>query len=101
MLVCCSPWGGKKSDMTERLNNNNPLSASLPTSLPIHSASALLEDNAGIVYSVFLLSQILTSFSPLCQDKQVSETRWCQWSLILNSSLSLKIYFLKGTALFF
>ena len=22
-LVCCSPWGHKESDMTERLNNNN------------------------------------------------------------------------------
>ena len=22
-LVCCSPCGGKKLDMTERLNNNN------------------------------------------------------------------------------
>ena len=22
-LVCCSPWGGKESDMAERLNNNN------------------------------------------------------------------------------
>ena len=22
-LVCCSPWGHKKSDMTEGLNNNN------------------------------------------------------------------------------
>ena len=21
--VCCSPWGHKESDMTERLNNNN------------------------------------------------------------------------------
>ena len=21
-LACCSPWGGKKSDTTERLNNN-------------------------------------------------------------------------------
>ena len=21
-LVCCSPWGRKESDMTERLNNN-------------------------------------------------------------------------------
>ena len=21
-LVCCSPWGGKESDTTERLNNN-------------------------------------------------------------------------------
>ena len=21
-LVCCSPWGCKESDMTERLNNN-------------------------------------------------------------------------------
>ena len=23
-LACCSPWGGKESDMTEQLNNNNP-----------------------------------------------------------------------------
>ena len=22
-LVCCSPWGHKESDVTERLNNNN------------------------------------------------------------------------------
>ena len=22
-LVCCSPWGRKESDATERLNNNN------------------------------------------------------------------------------
>ena len=22
-LACCSPWGHKKSDMTEPLNNNN------------------------------------------------------------------------------
>ena len=22
-LVCCSPWGRKESDTTERLNNNN------------------------------------------------------------------------------
>ena len=22
-LVCCSPWGPKESDTTERLNNNN------------------------------------------------------------------------------
>ena len=22
-LVCCSAWGGKESDTTERLNNNN------------------------------------------------------------------------------
>ena len=21
-LVCCSPWSGKESDMTEQLNNN-------------------------------------------------------------------------------
>ena len=24
-LACCSPWGRKESDMTERLNNNNPI----------------------------------------------------------------------------
>ena len=23
-LVCCSPWDGKESDMTEQLNNNRP-----------------------------------------------------------------------------
>ena len=28
-LACCSPWGGKKSDMTERLNNNKS-----PTLIP-------------------------------------------------------------------
>ena len=22
-LACCTPWGGKESDTTERLNNNN------------------------------------------------------------------------------
>ena len=22
-LACCSPWGHRESDMTERLNNNN------------------------------------------------------------------------------
>ena len=22
-LVCCSPWGGKESDTTEQLKNNN------------------------------------------------------------------------------
>ena len=25
--VCCSPWGHKESDTTERLNNNQGLSA--------------------------------------------------------------------------
>ena len=25
-LVCCSPWGGKESDMTEKLSNNKFLS---------------------------------------------------------------------------
>ena len=25
-LACCSPWGRKESDMTERLNNNKTLS---------------------------------------------------------------------------
>ena len=26
-LVCCSPWGGKESDMTEWLNNNHIVNA--------------------------------------------------------------------------
>ena len=25
ILVCCSPWGHKQSDMTEQLNNNKNL----------------------------------------------------------------------------
>ena len=25
-LACCSPWGHKKSDVTNRLNNNNTFS---------------------------------------------------------------------------
>ena len=24
-LVCCSPWGGKESDMTQQLNSSWPL----------------------------------------------------------------------------
>ena len=28
-LVCCSPWGHKKSNMTEQLNNNLPHGASI------------------------------------------------------------------------
>ena len=30
-LVCCSPWGLKELDMTERLNNNNIFLNYLPT----------------------------------------------------------------------
>ena len=30
-LVCCSPWGYKESDTTERLNNNSPLHPVLPS----------------------------------------------------------------------
>ena len=28
-LECCSPWGCKESDTTERLNNNNPVTPSI------------------------------------------------------------------------
>ena len=31
-LACCSPWGHKESDMTERLNNNGKTTAEV--SLP-------------------------------------------------------------------
>ena len=27
ILVCCSPWGCKESDMTSRLNNGNTVTA--------------------------------------------------------------------------
>ena len=29
VLVCCSPWGHKESDTTERLNSNNSLKGCL------------------------------------------------------------------------
>ena len=29
-LACCSPWGCKVSDMSERLNNNNNIRSRLP-----------------------------------------------------------------------
>ena len=29
-LACCSPWGGKESDTTERLTNNNLLQREAP-----------------------------------------------------------------------
>ena len=36
-LACCSPWGHKESDTTERLNNNNPKgnAGDPPSQLPI------------------------------------------------------------------
>ena len=36
-LVCCSPWGCKESDKTERLNNDN-----IKSSNPIHTISAFV-----------------------------------------------------------
>ena len=30
-LACCSPWGHKESDTTERLNNNTASSSSIPS----------------------------------------------------------------------
>ena len=33
-LMCCSPWGCKESDMTERLNSDNFFKAVLYPSLP-------------------------------------------------------------------
>ena len=32
-LVCYSPWGGKESDMTEKLNNNKFIKSDLISSL--------------------------------------------------------------------
>ena len=32
-LVCCSPWGLKESDMTEKLNNNKFIKSDLISSL--------------------------------------------------------------------
>ena len=28
-LMCCSPWGGRELDTTERLNNNNHLESTV------------------------------------------------------------------------
>ena len=33
-LVCCSPWGHKESDATEKLNNNNQSSDLLFSTAP-------------------------------------------------------------------
>ena len=33
-LVCCSPWGWKEWDTTERLNNNNLLSGLVKLARP-------------------------------------------------------------------
>ena len=30
-VACCSPWGHKESDTTERLNNNTPLAKAGPS----------------------------------------------------------------------
>ena len=34
-LACCSPWGRKESDTTERLNNNNGMQRLLSVSLMV------------------------------------------------------------------
>ena len=34
-LVCCSPWGHKESDTTERLNNNNNILKTGKGSTPV------------------------------------------------------------------
>ena len=31
--ACCSPWGCKESDMTERLNSNNPFYVAMHVSM--------------------------------------------------------------------
>ena len=49
-LVCCSPWGRKESDMTERLNNSNTL-ASLMWGL---EASQQCEDFFGMIVLQFV-----------------------------------------------
>ena len=40
--VCCSPWGGKESDTTQRLNNKKEVPKKLKTELPYDPATPLL-----------------------------------------------------------
>ena len=46
-LVCCSPWGRKESDMTERLHNSSSQKWHTPTNYPtlhlLHSRLGLKE----------------------------------------------------------
>ena len=39
-LLCCSPWGRKESDTTERLNNNMERTGCLTNAVPIQMCRA-------------------------------------------------------------
>ena len=40
-LACCSPWGHKESDTTERLNNNKDLTVLISTILKVSEVAQL------------------------------------------------------------
>ena len=63
-LVCCSPWGRKESDMTQRLNNNNNRKReSHPWSFyPILAKRFLL---LGVCSNVMRISSWLTTISSI------------------------------------
>ena len=48
-LACCNPWGHKKSDMTERLSNNNKCNT---------KRSVVLNKTQGSIYSLDTESRV-------------------------------------------
>ena len=54
-LACCSPWGCKESDMTERLNNNNIIQFNLEFS---KTKSAQPKNDVIKITEPYLLSRI-------------------------------------------
>ena len=56
-LACCSPWGHKWSDMTERLNNNNNIinKISPPGEIQLFHSPLLLSSRGSLAPLCFLL----------------------------------------------
>ena len=68
-LACCSPWGGKESDMTEGLNNNNK-KLTLKTYLP----QLFLPNTLCLVFNQ-KLQGILKGIKKVWRDKTSIRTR--------------------------
>ena len=79
-LACCSPWGHKESDTTERLNSNTAPSLPLPIILirPSPSqthTSVVLEKRMSQVY-VMLISWVWGPTSGLISECQALDSSW-------------------------
>jgi len=49
-LVCCSPWGHKESDTTERLNNNKAREGQISYDFCLYVESIFLKDTNELIY---------------------------------------------------